>query len=228
MYNVYSIGELKNLDNSISDNISQVHLDKMDLTEIPDKIFTFKNLQVLNISSNLIKTIPHKISNLKNLQELYLDKNLITTLPPEFGNLINLRKLIISNNQITELPKTFYNLSKLEILNIAGNQLTEIPDDVVKLSNLEYLYLRNNKLRFISKYISNIKVAKIFSNSYENFNNLSNDCEYLQIENLDKPLMNLPLNIRELRLYLPKLKLSEIKLPFGCKLYEDDILKFNI
>ena len=55
--------------------------------------------------------------------------------------------------------------------------------------------------------------------------NLSCDCEYLQVEGLEKPLINLPTSIQEIRLYLPKIKLRDIKVPFGCKVYEDDILK---
>ena len=225
MLDIDNMNQLKSMDSRLCDKILKVHLDKRDLEYIPDKIFEFTNLQVLNLSSNLIKEIPKNIGNLKNLQELYLDRNSITELPEEIGNLKKLKKIIISNNKITKLPDNFYNLENLEIFNISCNHLEMVSDDIKKLDKLEYLYLRNNKLRYIPREISKIKVVKIFSDSYENLNNLSYECEYLQIENLDKPLTNLPTNIQELRLYLPKLKLSEIKLPFGCKLYEDDILR---
>jgi hypothetical protein len=62
----------------------------------------------------------------------------------------------------------------------------------------------------------------IFFNSYDNLNNLSCECEYLQINNLDFPLNNLPHTIKEIRLNLPH-KVN-IKKPFDCKIYIDDML----
>ena len=55
--------------------------------------------------------------------------------------------------------------------------------------------------------------------------NLSFDSEYLQIEGLNKPLLNLPIGVQEIRLYLPKIKVKDLKVPFGCNVYEDDVLK---
>lgn len=225
MLDTNNMDEIKNADNNIYDKVFEVHLDKKDIERIPDKIFSMTTIRILNLSSNLITSIPSKIGNLINLEELYLDKNNITELPEEIGNLKKLRKIILSNNKIKNLPNNFYNLENLEIFNITCNHLEMISDDIVKLKKLEYIYLRKNKLRYIPKHISKIKVAKIYSDSYENFDNLSYKCEYLHIENLDKPLTNLPINIQELRLYLPKMKITDIKLPFGCKLYEDDILR---
>jgi leucine-rich repeat protein SHOC2 len=225
MIDINNMNQLKCIDSRLYDKILKVHLDKRDLEYIPEIIFKFTNLQVLNLSSNLIKIIPNNIGDLVNLQELYLDRNHISEIPEEIGKLCKLRKVILSNNKIKYLPNSFYNLENLEILNISCNHLGLLSDDISKLEKLEYLYLRNNRLRYIPKDIAKIKVTKIFYDSYENLNNLSYECEYLQIENLDKPLTNLPINIQELRLYLPKLKLTEIKLPFGCKLYEDDILR---
>lgn len=225
MLDINNMDDLKYTNSNLYDKILEVHLDKRDIEEIPDKIFYMTNLRILNLSSNLIKNISCKIGKLVNLEELYLDRNHITELPEEIGNLKKLKKIILSNNIIKTLPKNFYNLENLEILNITCNQLEMITDDITKLKNLDYIYLRSNKLRYIPKEISKIKVVKIFSDSYENFDNLSYECEYLHIENLDKPLNNLPINIQELRLYLPKMKLTDIKLPFGCKLYEDDILR---
>ena len=92
MIHINNIHQIKNEDNIIYDKILEVHLDKEDLEMIPDKIFEFTNLHVLNLSNNLIKTIPNKIGNLINLQELYLDNNMISDIPEEIGNLKTTRK----------------------------------------------------------------------------------------------------------------------------------------
>lgn len=225
MLYINSLSELKLIDYINYEKISSVEIEKRDLETIPDKIYEFKNLKLLNLSGNLITSISPKIKNLINLEEIYLDRNLIEELPEEIGELKKLNKLILSNNNIKRLPDSFYNLENLEILNLSCNELYYLSDDISKMTKLEYIYLRNNKLRYIPRYLSQIKVVKLFYNSYENMDNLSFDCEYLQIENLDKPLLNLPIGIQEIRLYLPKIK--KIKVPFGCKLYEDDILQNN-
>ena len=219
------MSELRLIDYKNYEKILGVDIEKRDLEFIPEKLFEFTNLKILNLSGNLIKIISPKIKNLINLEEIYLDSNFIYDLPEEIGELKKLKKLILSNNKIKELPQHFYNLENLEILNLSCNSLHSLSDDLSKMKKLEYVYLRNNKLTYIPKYLSQIKVVKIFYNSYENMDNLSFDCEYLQIEDLNKPLLNLPIGVQEIRLYLPKIKINDIKVPYGCKIYEDDILK---
>lgn len=227
MLYINSLSELKLIDKINYEKIISVELEKKDLENISEKIYEFINLKLLNLSGNLITTISPKIKNLEKLEEIYLDRNNISILPEEFGELKKLKKVILSNNKIKILPDNFYNLENLELLNLSCNSLEILSDDISKLSKLEYLYLRENKLNYIPKYLSKIKVVKIFYNSYDNMDNLSFDCEYLQVEGLDKPLLNLPIGVQEIRLYLPKIKMKDIKVPFGCKLYEDDILKDN-
>jgi Leucine-rich repeat (LRR) protein len=225
MITIKSITELKYLDAKNYCKVLRVELDKLDLVEIPEKIYELTNLKVLILSSNLLTTISSKISKLTKLEELYLHRNRIEELPNEIGELKKLEKLILSENKIKRLPANFYNLSNLEILNIICNQLEVISDDIVKMTKLEYLYLRSNKLKYISKEVGKIKVAVICQDSYDNMNNLSENCEYLQISELRQPLKNLPINLKEIRLFLP-LRV-DIKLPFDCKLYIDDALKEN-
>lgn len=223
MINIKSINELRRLDIKNYCKVLKVELDRLDLSEIPEKIYELTNLKVLILSSNLLTTVSGKISNLAKLEELYLNRNKLVELPEEIGELKKLRKLILSDNKIKTLPNSFYNLSNLELLNIISNQLEVISDDITKLTNLEYLYLRSNKLKNISKEVGKIKVADIYPDSYENMNNLAENCEYLQINKLKDPLKNLPTNLKEIRLFLPVR--VDIKLPFDCKLYIDDVLK---
>jgi hypothetical protein len=64
--------------------------------------------------------------------------------------------------------------------------------------------------------------VELGTDSYD-IDNLSNDCTYLQINYLEVPLTNLPITMEEIRLYNPQL--LDIKLPFDCKLYINDILQ---
>ena len=93
------------------------------------------------------------------------------------------------------------------------------------MTKLEYIYLRANKLNYISKELSKVKELSIYTDSYANLNNLSGECEYLQINGLKQPLKNLPVTIKEIRLYEPIIK--DIKIPYGCSLYIDNIKIIN-
>jgi Leucine-rich repeat (LRR) protein len=219
---IKSINELRRLDIRNYEKVLKVELDRLDLLEIPEKIFELFNLKFLNLSSNLLTSVSGNISKLTKLEEIYLNKNKLTELPNEMGELKNLRKIILSNNKIKKFPDNFYNLINLEIINIISNELEIISDDIYKLTNLEYLYLRSNQLKFISKAVSKIKDVSIYPDSYENMNNLAENCEYLQINRLKEPLKNLPITIKEIRLFLPTK--VDVKLPFDCKLYIDDVL----
>ena len=45
---------------------------------------------------------------------------------------------------------------------------------------------------FVSKEVSQIKEVSIYHDSYDNMNNLAENCEYLRINKLKEPLKNLP------------------------------------
>ncbi|NEP52451.1 MAG: GTPase, partial [Moorea sp. SIO3C2] len=74
------------------------------LTKIPEEVFEIKQIKVLKLSHNEIKTIPDSIVNLSNLSELDLSFNKLTELPECIGNLSNLTTLDLSFNKLTKLP----------------------------------------------------------------------------------------------------------------------------
>lgn len=217
--NIYELNILEEIDYS---KVKKITITNLKIDHIPSKIFNLTNLILLNMSHCAIHTISNDISKLVNLQELYLNNNKIKEIPDKIGELKMLKKIILCNNNIKRLPNNFFNLSNLEILNITSNHLVCIPDNVKHLINLKHLYLRSNKLKYISKYVDNIKDVRIFTDSYDNIDNLDYDCEYLRIEKLNKSLKNIPVTVKEIKLILP-FKI-DIRLPFDCKLYIDDSL----
>ena len=56
-------------------------------------------------------------------------------------------------------------------------------------------------------------------------NNLDPECEILFLNNLGVPLTNLPINLKGIWLVFPKIRMEQIKIPFGCKVYVNDALK---
>ena len=69
-------------------------LSNQGLTSIPTNVFTYTNLQELNVSHNsLTGAIQSQIGNLKNLKILNASYNKMTGVPAEVGQLQNLESL---------------------------------------------------------------------------------------------------------------------------------------
>ena len=90
-------------------------LSNQGLTNIPMNVFTYTNLEELNVSyNNLTGAIQSQIGQLKNLKILNASYNKMTGVPAEVGQLQNLESLDLSYNQLTGLPNELANLQKLK------------------------------------------------------------------------------------------------------------------
>ena len=203
-------------------NLTKLLLKHNRLVKLPENIGNLTNLTALDLWRNDLTELPDSFCNITNLIQLDLQNNKLTTLPDSFGSLTNLMRLHLNCNKLTYIPKGIFKLKNLDELLLENNQLIEIPDDICHLTNLKWLNLQDNKLKKTSHYIKNIKTVNIYVNSYD-IDNLSNECTYLQLYYLGMPLTNLSPSIEEIRLY--QAQLIDIRLPYGCKLYIDDILQ---
>ncbi|MCI4670975.1 MAG: leucine-rich repeat domain-containing protein [Bacteroidia bacterium] len=94
------------------------------LTSIPNQVFYFSNIQVLDLGDNKIKLLPSEIAQLKNLQVLILTGNKLRFLPEEMKEMQNLHTLFVASNRLVEFPAWLGGLSKLRTLNVSSNNLT--------------------------------------------------------------------------------------------------------
>lgn len=67
------------------------------------------------------------ISNLGNLELLDLSYNMLKILPPEIANCKDLREVYLNNNDILFLPKVMTHMLKLNFLEISSNLLHFLP-----------------------------------------------------------------------------------------------------
>ncbi|XP_077991811.1 uncharacterized protein LOC144446019 [Glandiceps talaboti] len=124
-----------------------------ELTEMPMAIFTFTELEVLDLSPEResclnfrLLEVPPQISRLVNLRVLCLDTNELTEIPTEVCYLRKLERLALSNNLLTTLPNEFTQLQNLKSLHMANNYFDTIPLEVCNLENIEFLDLSDNKI----------------------------------------------------------------------------------
>jgi len=130
------------------------------ITEIPDFIFDFKNLELLDLGENNISKIPDKIKNLKNLKYFSIFVNNVTSISKELGNL-KIEELNIEQNKLKSIPDMVYNLKSLKKLDFSVNEIKSISEKISNLTNLEILEGSSNKIESIPDTIRNLKKLKI-------------------------------------------------------------------
>lgn len=131
-----------------TNKIIKLVLKKKRLTSIPEQIFTFQDLEYLDLSKNKLDSIPNDIVKLKNLKVLILSRNQLKEIPKELYKLKNLKILNISSNDIIKLPKGISGLSQLEELNIWNTSIDNLPNDIDKIKSLKVVDMRGILLNY--------------------------------------------------------------------------------
>ena len=99
------------------------------LSEIPDEVYTCKNLERLELSDNQISDIPRRLCLIDTLTILNLSHNSITELPPYIDGLVNLIEVNLSHNNLVEVAREVGLLPNLKTVDVSHNkELEELPD----------------------------------------------------------------------------------------------------
>lgn len=197
------------------------------LTDFPEQIFLFPNLEELDISQNAIAVLPARLSELKNLKELHVNKNRLTSLGIEITSCSKLEVLQIQENQLESISKEIGKISSLRELTIGGIarnctipielwnltnlvklklinvNLTEIPAAVAGLKQLDELCLTNNSITEVPEELYSLKNVTYVNLGYNKIKSLSPSIKSL--ENLDylgvyyNPIATLPEEIGSLK-----------------------------
>ena len=144
----------------------------------------FKNLEYLDLSSNVISTVPEssfrrntKLTNLK-LRNNYIHSFGAST----FSTLQSLSSLDLSHNNIHSLDSRLFNtLNNLEYLNISKNAITNLPLGLfTMLKKLKVLDLSsNNIVYFTTGMLIGLSSLKTLNMSRNNLVTISNDVTLL-------------------------------------------------
>lgn len=177
------------------------------LTDFPEQIFLFQNLEELDISGNSLTVIPSRLNELKNLKELHVNKNRLTSLGAEITTCTKLEVLQIQDNPLESISKEIrklislreltigeigwnctvpielWNLTNLIKLKITNANLTEIPVAISGLKRLEELCLASNSISEIPEELYTLKNITYINLGYNKINSISSSVKAL--ENLD-------------------------------------------
>ncbi|XP_068942680.1 leucine-rich repeat-containing protein 69 [Petaurus breviceps papuanus] len=125
--------------------LKKLNLGNNKLEEVPEELMYLKNLEILHLFRNLIKSFsPKSFDGLENLNILNMNHNKLKTIPPEINRLQNLKCLSLNNNEITDIPKELCSLAYLSEIQLNYNRLVSIPEEFITLNNLRRLSLARN------------------------------------------------------------------------------------
>ncbi|MFK8043898.1 MAG: leucine-rich repeat domain-containing protein [Crocinitomicaceae bacterium] len=140
---------------------------------IPDSVWSkFTNLEYLSLKNDHIKELPEGLFSLKNLKVLDLSGNDFVSLPVAFSQLVNLEELYLNDEKHFQFDQSISILSelpKLRSLHVEGDSLTSLPKDIHKLSHLEALYLNNNQFKQVPielKGLENLHYLDLHDNKF--------------------------------------------------------------
>ena len=136
---------MKNLDEVIVDNctnLSGVEFCKLGeirglqlvsakscgIKTLPD-LSEFYNVEVLDLTDNLLERLPKTIAKMRHLETLKLANNKLIVLPENCGQ--SIRELYLSNNSLHEFPILWLR-HNLNILKLDHNLLEELPEGITK------------------------------------------------------------------------------------------------
>ena len=183
----------KDVFQNVSHSLKHLYLSNCNFSgKLPPAIFSFKLLQTLDISRNVLEAAPDDIfKQLYNLVTLDCSINKLISIPKCCNQLQKLKELNIANNKIIDLPHELGDLPQLQVLNLSNNLLRELPGvifagpisislvhlkleqnllstlppEIGNLSALEELDIRNNCFRYLPASTRSLKKLTAFHHS---------------------------------------------------------------
>lgn len=137
---IYSLDEARKVENK--DLILGLQLRKNKLTELPEEIYQYKNLKVLDISKNRLRSVPMEINQFTQLEELNAGKNRLPICPIVICSISSLKVLKLNDNPIQNLPECIQYLKELEHLDLFQTRIESFPTTLVELHNLKIMDVR--------------------------------------------------------------------------------------
>ncbi len=169
-----------------------LHIEKFELSRLPEKISKFKYLEYLNLYNNNLSDIS-AITGLIKLKRLYLKGNKLSKLPL-IKNLQTLEKLNLSNNQLVDIS-ALQDLENLTELNLSFNQLSDI-SALKHLQKLVALDISSNQIDdHNTNSLRNITGLKRLDISFNQITEITDIQHLTQLNRLflrDNPIQKLP------------------------------------
>ena len=128
------------------DGITQIDLTQLGVRVCPTAINYFKNLQVLNLRFNELRSFSCDLRPCMDLKRLCLSNNKIQKFAPDLSCCSELERLELSTNRLTHFSVNLEACIKLKWVDCSFNRIIEFSSSLKNLKRLETINLTFNKL----------------------------------------------------------------------------------
>jgi Leucine-rich repeat (LRR) protein len=161
-----------------------------------------ESIAKLYLSNNYLTVVPNTIFHFTSLSILDISDNKITRLPAHIWNVATMEWLNASHNQIEVIPGGIIDCQLLERIDFSFNPIRELPIELNSHALMTYISVRNTKISDISCISSIISLEELYANDCcleeitAAWNLLPNllvfqvRCETLKFENIHKAVVN--------------------------------------
>ena len=130
------------------------------LSQLPSNFSHFRQLRILNLSSNNFTVFPEHICSLKSLLDLDISFNKLSSFS-KISQLTTLERLAVTNNELKgPFDESFKSLVNLKEIDARFNGITNI-DNITGLPNLEQLLIGHNSITTFKGSFKKLRVLLI-------------------------------------------------------------------
>lgn len=208
-------------------NILRLSLVACNMTNetLPEELWKFKALELLDLRLNMISNFPMGLIELKTLKELDLSTNQIRVISSEIKHMESLEKLDLSDNQLETLPQDIGKLRNLKRLRLISNRIIKLPsiDTEKEWLAMENLQIDGADVKELPSWLFTLKSLKILSLSKLHLNRFPESIihlkklEHLYLDGTQFPKwpdkIDIPSSVKLIVLdgaYLPKVENTDI------------------
>ncbi|XP_076450494.1 LOW QUALITY PROTEIN: malignant fibrous histiocytoma-amplified sequence 1 homolog [Babylonia areolata] len=148
------------------------------MTVIPASLLSTKDVGVLILASNNLRSLPMEVRRMKSLIRLDISRNGIrcthpgdfSGLPQELESLTDLEELKISECNLPYVPPTIWRLTQLRALDLSRNKINILPPEVGQLVELRRLNLQQTNITSLPPeiaYCQELEEVLLWGNSIE-------------------------------------------------------------
>ncbi|GAB3903464.1 hypothetical protein GCM10028803_31970 [Larkinella knui] len=179
------------------DTVKNLVFNTLELSAIPEVIYRFPNLEILDLSTNSLREIPGKVFTIRTLKQLNISGNPLGNEGLHVVRNKHLKVLNIQSTKITTIPKAISRnrrleslwlglndfsggitttplrrLRRLKDLNLYRAKLEELPGSISRLKRLEVLDLYYNNLRVLPERLCRLRRLQQLAISNNKLNEL--------------------------------------------------------
>ncbi|KAL8577735.1 hypothetical protein ACOMHN_065552 [Nucella lapillus] len=148
------------------------------MTVIPASLLSTKDVGVLILASNNLRSLPLEVRRMKSLIKLDISRNGIrcthpgdfSGLPQELDSLTDLEELKISECNLPYVPPTIWRMTQLKVLDLSRNKINILPPEVGQLVELRRLNLQQTNITSLPPeiaYCQDLEEILLWGNSIE-------------------------------------------------------------